>query len=115
MGKILYIDSAENTSELFRLGLEERTGMEVIVASSAREAIRILKKEYSILLIISDHQSECLAFIREKGLGIPFFYFTDEEKLMIPFSPINLISVWRRNQFEELCNSIIAILHKQHR
>ncbi len=113
MGKILLVDSDEHFLELARLSLEEKTGEEVIVAKTAEEAIGILKKGNVFSLAISDYQPEVLSFLISSNSSTPFFYFTDEERIEIPFTPTMFLGVFRRKQFIEMCNSIIHLLRKK--
>lgn len=113
MKRILLIDRDEHFLELARLGLEERLGLEIVTLPSAEEAINLLKKEICFDLVISDYQEEALLYLVSKKSSIPFFYFTDEQRIEIPFTPTMFLGVFRRSQFKELCESVVHLLRKK--
>ena len=115
MGKILLVNRDEDLLELARLGLEDKTGEDILIARTAREAIGILNRAYDFSLVVCDNQSEVLNFLISQKSRVPFLYFTDDIALEIPFTPTIFIGIWRKNQFCEMCNSIESILHKHHR
>ena len=113
MKRILLIDMDEHFLELARLGLEERLGLEIVTLVSAEEAINLLKKEISFDLVISDYQEETLLFLVSEKSVVPFFYFTDEHRIEIPFTPTMFVGVFRRRQFKELCESVIHLMKRK--
>lgn len=115
MGRILLVDSDEHFLELARLSLEEKLGVEIVIASTAEEAVSILKKGIAFHLVISDYQKDVLNFLISRNSSIPFFYFTDEKRIEIPFTPTMFLGVFRKNQFEQLCKSVELVLKKSGR
>lgn len=113
MSKILLIDKDEHFLELARLSLEELLEAEILTVPTDTEALNILKKGLSFNLIISDYQKEVLSHLVSKNSTIPFFYFTDEQRIEIPFTPTMFIGIFRKNQFKELCDSVIHLLKKK--
>ena len=115
MGKILLVNQDKDLLELARLGLEEKTSEEVIVARTAIEAIGILNKAYDFSLVICDNESEVLNFLISQKSTVPFFYFTDDISLKVPYTSYMFIGVWRKIQFLEMCDSVTSILRRPRR
>lgn len=115
MGKILLVNQDEDLLELVRLGLEDKTGEEVLIVKSAREAIGILNREYDFSLVVCDNQKEVLNFLISQNSSVPFFYFTDDTSLEIPFTSTMFIGIWRKSQFPKMCDSATTILHRPRR
>ena len=113
MGKILLVNQDQDLLERVRLGLEDKTGEEILIVRTAREAIGILNKEYEFCMVIRDNQSEVLNFLISQNSTISFLYFPDDINLELPFTSI-FLGIWRKNKFSEMCESIGSILRKRH-
>lgn len=119
MVKILLVSSDKDFIELARLSFEEKFGCDVICTLSANGAIGELKKVADFKVIISEYilQSgtgvDILKYKMSENLLMPFFLFTDETRLELPYCPDSFVGVFKKDQFEKLCNSVELILRKK--
>ena len=94
MIKVLYTDDEPSLLEIGKLYLEESGEMQVEIAVSAKDAIRMLK-ERTFDVIVSDYQMpgmdgiEFLKYLRVKCHSLPFILFTGRGREEIVIAAIN--------------------------
>jgi DNA-binding NtrC family response regulator len=119
MGRLLLVSADKNFIELARLSFEESFGCEVVCSSNAKSAIRELTRRTDFNVIVSEYNLQggsgidILKYKMSQNLLMPFFLFTDETSLDLPYCPNSFVGIFKTNQFEKLCESIELILRKK--
>ena len=116
MNKILLIEDNFHLREIIKIKLHYDCNVEVETASSAIEAIEMLKRNPIYTFIICDYiMSEkngihVLRYLEGTDLNIPFVFFTSTINLEIETIYPMYLGIIYKLEYERLVKSIITIL-----